>query len=109
MGNKSLDIKEIYKWSRFKVGEILAKKDKKFVEILIFDLRSEDTPGRFLNKLAVRLADFNKRLGVNLIIPNLFYRENKIKGDQFYYIKSAILTGLVNALSSKKENNQGQD
>jgi len=97
------DIKNIFKWS-FKAGKTLAEKDKKLGEILIFDLRSEDTPGRFLNKLSVRIADFNKRFGFNIEIPRQLYdSENKIRSDQFYYLKSAILAGLVNALYSKKE------
>jgi hypothetical protein len=96
------DIKNIFKWS-FKTGKTLAEKDKKLGEILIFDLRSEDTPGRFLNKLSVRIADFNKRFGVDIEIPHQLYLENRISGDQFYYLKSSILAGLVNALYSKKE------
>jgi hypothetical protein len=98
-------IRNIFEWS-LNTGKTLAEKDKKLGEILIFDLRSEDTPGRFLNKLSVRIADFNKRFGVNIEIPRQLYDlENKISGDQFYYLKSAILAGLVNALYSKKEEN----
>lgn len=91
-----VNLDQLFKWA-YKVGALLKEEDSKYVEILIFDLRAEKTAGRFFEKLAIRIADFDKRLGINANIPFYIF-EREISGDRFYYIKSAILAGLLNSL-----------
>ncbi|MEM4460856.1 MAG: hypothetical protein QXY70_01825 [Nanopusillaceae archaeon] len=99
---KQLD--KLFTWA-FVLGKKLKEKDSKYGEILIFDLRSEETPGRFFNKLALRIADFNKRLGIEVTLsPDIIHQ--KLKGDNFYYVKAAILSGLINSIYSNKKENE---
>lgn len=97
--------KTAYNWA-FDTGKNIIKKSKcgedkstDYLKRLIFDVRAEETPGRFLDKLSKRLVEYktnnNIQAPVNLR-PEIF--ERKWSGDSFHYLKSAILTGLLNAL-----------
>jgi len=97
-----------YNWA-FATGNNIIEKSKcgedkatDYLKRLIFDVRAEETPGRFLDKLSKRLVEYktnnNIQAPVNLL-PEIF--DQRWSGDSFYYIKSAILTGLLNALSYK--------
>lgn len=98
-----INLEQLFKWA-YKVGVSLKKEDSKYVEALIFDLRAEKTPGRFFEKLAIRIADFNKRLGTEITVYSDLLKK-EMRGDYFYYLKFAILAGLLNSLSGKGEKN----
>lgn len=69
------------------------------VEKLMYDIRGEQTPGRFFEKLTIRIVDYNKRFNANISIPKV----EEVWGDKFYYVKSAVLAGLINSVSEKKD------
>lgn len=99
-----MDFSKILK-TFFRVGKKIkeASGDSKLIEKLIFDLRSEQTPGRFFHKLSIRIADYNQKYPyLNINIPSELL-SHQFKGDIFYYVKSAILTGLLNSISSSSE------
>lgn len=74
------------------------------VEKLLFDLKAEQTPGRFFNKLSTRIADYNKKYpDLSFSIPAGIIQSN-VKGDKFFYLKSAIITGLLNSITSLNNN-----
>lgn len=90
---------KIYEWA-FSVGVKIKEKDEKLLRALIFDIRGEETPGRFLEKLSNKLAEYrtNRNIALDVSINSEIVRE-KWHGDKFYYMKAAILTGFMNALS----------
>jgi hypothetical protein len=101
---------KFFNWA-FAIGKDIIEKSvcgkergKDYVKRLIFDIRAEESPGRFLNKLSQRLGEYktntNIQAPVNLL-PEIFQFKDKWSGDSFYYLKSAILAGLLNALSSE--------
>ncbi|MEM5855768.1 MAG: hypothetical protein QW472_05655 [Candidatus Aenigmatarchaeota archaeon] len=97
---------DIWRWAH-DVGERIKQKDEDLLRKLIIHIRGEETPGRFLEKLSSMLCEYktNKNIGVNVSIkPELV----KIKwhGDKFYYMKSAILAGLINALVKEEKKNE---
>ncbi|HIQ49935.1 MAG TPA: hypothetical protein EYH56_01940 [Nanoarchaeota archaeon] len=98
--------KEIFEWS-YKIGNIIRKKDEKLLKSLIFDIRGEETPGRFLEKLCNKLSEYktNKNIALDISINPLLLKE-VWHGDKFYYLKAAILTGFINALSTRGEENE---
>jgi len=97
---------EIFSWA-YKIGKEIVKKDEKLLRVLIFDIRGEETPGRFLEKLTNRLSEYrtNKNIELNVSVKPEIVRE-KWHGDKFYYMKAAILTGLTNALFHRGEENE---
>ena len=77
------------------------EKGKDLLRRLIFDVRAEETPGRFLEKLCERLTEYRTNTNIQAkvdIHPDILKKE-KWHGDEFYYLKSAILAGFLNALA----------
>jgi len=94
---------EIYNWA-YAVGRtILSGSDKgdDLLRRLIFDVRGEDLPGRFMEKLAGRLTEYrtNKNIAIDVSMYGKLFEE-KWHGDSFRYVKSAVLSGFLNSLSS---------
>ncbi len=99
---------KIEEWS-YRIGERIKEKDEKLLKALIFDIRGEETPGRFLNKLVSKLVEYktNRNIGVDVeILPEL--TKERWQGDKFYYMKAAILSGFLNVLTSpSREKSEG--
>jgi hypothetical protein len=103
------NFKKIFDWA-FAIGKDISEKSKcdpekgrEYLRRLIFDIRAEETPGRFLDKLSQRLGEYKTNTNIQApvsLLPEIFQSKNKWSGDGFYYLKSAILSGLLNALSS---------
>ncbi|MEM3396876.1 MAG: hypothetical protein QW620_07415 [Thermoplasmata archaeon] len=99
---------QIFGWA-YSIGANIVNNEKMYdrdtgrdlLRRLIFDLRAEETPGRFLEKLSKRLMEYktNTNIQANVWIhPEIMRTE--WHADSFYYMKAAVLTGLLNALSS---------
>ena len=100
---------KIYDWA-FAIGSRIIEQraeegdGEDLVRRLIFDVRGEETPGRFLQKLSSKLAEYRTNVGLNLDVSmheGIF--EKRWCGDSFYYLKSAILGGLTNSLTRKRK------
>lgn len=101
MDDKDDIYNSIFKWA-YKTGKILVEKNDDLLRRLIFELRGEETPGRFLERLSEVLTEYrtNRSINANVsILPVLM--ERRWHADQFHYMKSAILTGFLNSLSSR--------
>ena len=101
---------EIYNWAYAIGTTILEQSDKgeDLLRRLIFDIRGEDLPGRFLDKLSNRLTEYKTNRNINIDVSmysKLFDRE--WHGDSFRYMKSAILSGLLNSLASYTRKRRG--
>ncbi|TDA25914.1 MAG: hypothetical protein DSO01_06615 [Archaeoglobi archaeon] len=105
-------MEECFRWAYATGREILSikagqEKGADFLERLIYHIRAEETPGRFLERLSERLTEYrtNKgiRANVNVLPKIMMIRE--MYGDRFYHAKAAILAGFLNALAtpSKEE------
>ena len=72
---------------------------------IIFDIRGEQLPGKFLEKLTTRLAEYRTDRDLDLIDigidPKIF--ENTLWGNSFHYTKSAIIAGLLNAIAAESQ------
>ncbi|MEM5831111.1 MAG: hypothetical protein QXO40_02825 [Candidatus Aenigmatarchaeota archaeon] len=100
-----------FNWA-FAIGKDIIEKSvcgkdrgKDYVKRLIFDIRAEESPGRFLNKLSQKLGEYKTNTNIQApvsLLPEIFQLKDMWSGDSFYYLKSAILTGLLNALSSSE-------
>ncbi|MBS7657983.1 hypothetical protein KEJ20_02350 [Candidatus Bathyarchaeota archaeon] len=103
---------KFFDWA-FAIGKDIIEKSvcgkdrgKDYVKRLIFDIRAEESPGRFLNKLSQRLGEYKTNTNIQApvsLLPEIFQSKSRWNGDEFYYLKSAILTGLLNALSSSEK------
>jgi len=95
---------EIYGWA-LHVGQKILEKDDglPLVRRLIFDIRGEDLPGRFLEKLSGRLTEYktNKNIAIDVSMYEKLF-EAKWYGDSFRYVKSAVLSGFLNSLASSR-------
>lgn len=94
---------EIYNWA-YAVGRTILEQSDRGGELLrrlIFDIRGEDLPGRFLEKLSSRLTEYktNKNIAIDVSMHRKLF-EKIWHGDRFRYMKSAILSGFLNSLSS---------
>jgi len=94
---------EIYNWA-YAVGKTILKQSDKGEDLLrrlIFDIRGEDLPGRFLEKLSSRLTEYktNRNIAVDVSMYGKLFEKRVWHGDQFRYMKSAILSGFLNSLS----------
>ncbi len=101
MNDKEDIYNNIFKWA-YRTGRTLVEKNEDLLRRLIFEIRGEETPGRFLERLSEVLTEYrtNRNINVNVsILPALM--ERRWHADQFHYMKSAILTGFLNSLSSK--------
>jgi hypothetical protein len=97
---------DFYQWA-FDIGGKIKKetadKDKgiDLLRKLIFSIRAEETLGRFLDKLSETIAEYrtNRNMRLDLRLDDRIYRQTWA-ADRFYYLKSAILAGLLNSLSA---------
>jgi len=97
---------KFFNWA-FKIGmDIRCEGNKKPTEKgedllrrLIFSIRAEGTPGRFLDKLSGTITEYktNRNIGLNIGLHPELYSQTWA-ADRFYYLKSSILTGFLNAL-----------
>lgn len=102
-------IEECFKWAFGTGKEILGidagiEKGKDLLERLIYHIRAEETPGRFLERLSERLTEYRTNKGVRAnvnILPNIMMMK-EMCGDRFYYMKAAILAGFLNALTASQ-------
>jgi hypothetical protein len=102
-------IEECFKWAFGTGMEILGieagtEKGKDLLERLIYHIRAEETPGRFLERLSERLTEYktNKGIRANVnILPNIMTMK-EMYGDRFYYVKAAVLAGFLNALTASQ-------
>jgi hypothetical protein len=99
-----------FRWS-LDVGNSIIKakcgeeKGKELLRKLIFDIRGEDTPGRFLKRLSERLVEYrtNTNIQANVeILPEIMEKE-EWHADKFFYLKASILAGFLNALAGGGE------
>jgi hypothetical protein len=103
---KTLLYDEVYNWA-YAVGRtILEQSDKgdDLLRALIFNIRGEDLPGRFLEKLSSRLTEYktNRNIAIDVSMQRRLF-EKKWYGDSFRYMKSAVLSGLLNSLGSRSQ------
>jgi len=109
-----MEYEKYFKWA-YAVGKtiintenVTPEKGRALLEKLIYDLRAEETPGRFLKNLSETLADYklNKNILANISLnPEIMSKD--WHADKFYYLKAAILCGLLNALSDTREETPG--
>lgn len=101
---------EYFKWA-LAVGKSILTKEKgeDLLRRLIFEIRAEETPGRFLDKLSENIGEYNtnRNILLNATINKDIY-DKVWFADNFYYLKSAILSGFINALATKS-NNKGDN
>jgi hypothetical protein len=96
----------IYRWAYVTGRKVIEERKKvgqddgeDLVRRLIFDIRGEDLPGRFLDKLSSRLAEYKTNVGLDLdVSPHRRIYERKLWGNHFFYVKSAVISGLTNSL-----------
>lgn len=78
-------------------------KGKDLLERLIYHIRAEETPGRFFERLSERLTEYRTNKGIQAEVSLLHgVMEEEWHGDKFYYVKAAILSGFLNALSARE-------
>jgi hypothetical protein len=105
-----LSYQDIYNWA-YAVGRTVlsgSEKGEDLLRRLIFDVRGEDLPGRFLEKLSGRLTEYktNKNIALDVSMYGKLYEE-RWHGDSFRYVKSAVLSGFLNSLASKTRKQSG--
>ena len=88
------------------IKDQIKEKDKAehLLRKIIFEIRGEETPGRFLEKLSQVVTEYktNTNIGLDLTLhPDLFSQD--WAADRFYYMKSSVLTGFLNALGYVKK------
>ena len=69
---------------------------------LIFSIRAEEIPGRFLDALSETITEYRTNRNIDLDIevhPDLY--SQTWFADRFYYLKSSILLGFLNALARR--------
>lgn len=106
---------EFFRWA-FRIGKIILENDRydrkrgeDLLKKLIFDIRAEETPGRFLEKLSESLIEYKMNTNIQADVDlnsNLMLR--KWHADSFHYMKSAVITGLFNALSSVERGEENE-
>lgn len=96
-----------FKWA-YSIGMTIRKAPSKncdeLLRKLIFSIRAEETPGRFFDKLSQTITEYRTNRNIALDVhlhPDLF--SYSWAADKFHYLKSAILTGLLNALATGGE------
>ncbi|MEM5826022.1 MAG: hypothetical protein QXM64_01385, partial [Candidatus Aenigmatarchaeota archaeon] len=60
---------EIWNWA-YAVGMKIKEKNSELLRKLLFDIRAEETPGRFLEKLSNRLSEYktNKNIALDVSV-----------------------------------------
>jgi hypothetical protein len=93
-----------YNWAFAIAKEIIESKSgpekgKELVKKLIYEIRGEETPGRFFNRLTQKLGEYkiNVNIQADVSVHSMLFKEDWY-GDKFFYLKSAILAGFLNAL-----------
>ncbi len=96
-----------FNWA-FMVGKLIMDSQgrdegEKLLKRLLYDLRGEDLPGRFRDVLMQDIYYLQTAREVeslkSISVPR-FILEEGLYGDRFYYLKSAIIAGFMNALAS---------
>jgi len=91
-----------YNWA-FAVGKRITEQNEDLLRRLIFAVRGEETPGRFLDKLSETIAEYRTNRSINLDVslhPSIFAQD--WFADRFYYLKASILSGFLNALATTR-------
>ena len=112
---RGVDYSKIYSWAFATAKKILNSRmdqgdGEDLVKRLIYDIRGEETPGRFLDKLSSTLAEYRTNRAFNLDVSphSELFKVRELKGDAFYYVKAAVLSGLASALAqSGREEGEG--
>ncbi|HGE73011.1 TPA: hypothetical protein ENX78_19410 [Candidatus Poribacteria bacterium] len=96
----------IYSWA-YKTAKTILESRKEagdgedLVRRLIYSIRSEETPGRFLDKLATSIAEFRTNRAYNLDVSiHSTLLKVELRGDSFHLAKASILSGLLGALAT---------
>ncbi len=112
---KEKTYEKYYSWAFAIAKEIIESKSgkekgKELVKKLIYEIRGEETPGRFLNRLTQKLGEYkiNVNIQADVSVHNMLFKENWY-GDKFFYLKSAILAGFLNALVEPKEKKEEKE
>jgi hypothetical protein len=97
-----------YDWANelgMKIVNSSGERGTDLIKKIIFDIRGEQLPGKFLEKLTTRLAEYrtDRDLGLDdiAIDPEIF--SERLWGNSFHYTKSAIIAGLLNAIASRSQ------
>jgi len=96
-----------FNWA-YRVGSLIMEsrgreEGEKILKRLLYDLRGEDLPGRFRDVLMqdlFYLKTAKEVAGLEGIGVPRFILEEGLYGDRFYYMKSAIIAGFMNALAA---------
>ncbi|HIQ13733.1 MAG TPA: hypothetical protein EYH44_05080 [Thermoprotei archaeon] len=107
-GEDSSIYQNIFRWA-FRTGATVKEKDERLLKRLIFAIRGEETPGRFLDRLSETLTEYRTNVGIQLdvnIHPDIVRR--RWSGDSFHYLRSTILSGFLNAFSAKESDEEGE-
>jgi hypothetical protein len=97
--------RDVYDWSKDIGDKLIKAGGDDLVRRVVFDIRGEQLPGKFLDKLMTRLAEYKTDTDLNLtdleINPEVF--RGILWGNSFHYLKSAIMAGLVNSMAKSAE------
>ena len=76
------------------------KRAKKRIERIIDELKVENVPGRFFEKLVRILKDYELPIVVDNLDITKIIKDEKVKNnmDNFFYVKALILSGLLKSL-----------
>ncbi|MEM3382016.1 MAG: hypothetical protein QXQ11_07675 [Candidatus Bathyarchaeia archaeon] len=79
-----------------------SKRGEDLLRRLIFSIRAEQTPGRFLEKLSETITEYktNRNIGLDVEMHPEFFNQSW-SADRFYYLKSSIISGFLNALGRR--------
>ncbi|MGC9079467.1 MAG: hypothetical protein ACP5G1_01880 [Nanopusillaceae archaeon] len=113
-----MNVDAIYNWALYiGINIINASKEngREYIEEIIKEIRKEEMPGRFFSSLSSAIYEVVEKIkketgkiDFNLSINNKLFSE-EYKGDSFYMVKSAILSGLINSLSIDKSRENDDD
>ena len=97
----------LFSWA-FKIGKELTKIDEELVRRLIFEIRGEETPGRFLGKLSNKISEYkmSKNIRAEVDLHPLLFQQTWY-ADKFHYMKAAVISGLNNAIGSFEGESSG--
>lgn len=103
-----------YNWANELGKQIRSSSEDRGADLLkkiIFDIRGEQLPGKFLEKLVTRLAEYQTDRDLNLssieIQPDIF--KGTLWGNTFHYTKSAIIAGFLNAIADQSPKKGGKN
>jgi len=107
-----LNLKEIYDWA-CEIGETIQEIDeengKDYVNEIIKEIKKEELPGKFVEELSKVIHKISEKINkgkredekiILYIHPAVARRD--LYGEDFYKIKAAILSGLINSLGKKR-------